>query len=97
MHIQIGVLSMHDILTCESCCDNKAGGGGGGGSLNYLHAHIHSRFRHAHHETKDWLPSLGSRGRRKYMYIFLQQYLYYYWSQAYNIIYSNSRLYHLQL
>ena len=37
---------------------------GGGGGLNYLRAHINLRFRHAHHETKDWLPSLGSRGGR---------------------------------
>ena len=40
------------------------GGGGLGGvrdvwGLNYLCAHIHLRFRHAHHETEDWLPSLG--------------------------------------
>ena len=28
---------------------------------DYLHAHIHLRLRHAHHETKDWLPSLGCR------------------------------------
>ena len=39
-------------------------GGGGGRGQNYLRAHIHWRFRHAHHETKDWLPGLGSRGRR---------------------------------
>ena len=32
------------------------------GGMNYLRAHIHLRFRHAHHETKDWLPNLGSRG-----------------------------------
>ena len=36
------------------------GVGVGGGGLNYLRAHIHLRFRHAHHETKDWLP----RGRK---------------------------------
>ena len=36
--------------------------GGGGAGLNYLRAHIHLRFRHAHHEIKDWPPSLGSRG-----------------------------------
>ena len=33
------------------------------GCETYLHAHIHLRFRHAHHEIKDLLPSLGSRGR----------------------------------
>ena len=37
-------------------------GGGGRGRLNYLHAHIHLRFMHAHQETKEWLPSLCSRG-----------------------------------
>ena len=36
----------------------------GGGELNYLRAHIHLRFRHAHRQTKCWLPSLGSRGGR---------------------------------
>ena len=25
---------------------------------------VHLRFKHAHHETKDWLPSLGSRGSK---------------------------------
>ena len=35
----------------------------GGGGQNYLRDHIHLRFRHAHYETKDWLPSLGSQGR----------------------------------
>ena len=29
----------------------------------YLYAHIHCRFRHAHHKTKNWLSGLGSRGR----------------------------------
>ena len=38
------------------------GVGVGGGWLNFLSVHIHIRFRHAHHETIDWLPSLGSRG-----------------------------------
>ena len=38
---------------------------GGGGGENYLIAHIHRRFRHAHHETKVWLSSLGSQGRRR--------------------------------
>ena len=28
-------------------------GEGGGRELNYLHAHILLRFRHAHHKTKD--------------------------------------------
>ena len=37
-------------------------GGGVGGVVSYFRAHIHQMFRHAHHETKDWLPSLGSRG-----------------------------------
>ena len=40
-------------------------GGGAGGGVNYLRAHIHLRFRHAHHETKDWLPpdyGLGADG-----------------------------------
>ena len=35
---------------------------GGGGGVNYLCAQIDLRFRHAHHETKDWLQSLGSQG-----------------------------------
>ena len=39
------------------------GGGGGGGGLNYFRSHIHRRFRHAHYETKDRQPCLGSRGR----------------------------------
>ena len=34
------------------CSHTKLWGGGGG---NYLHAQIHLRFRHAHHETKDQL------------------------------------------
>ena len=29
--------------------------GGGVGGLNYFRAHIHRRFRHAHHETRDLL------------------------------------------
>ena len=37
-------------------------GGGGVGVENYLHAHIHWRFRHAYHETKDWLSGPGSWG-----------------------------------
>ena len=45
------------------------GGEGGGGGLNYFRAHIHRRFRHAHHETRDHLGAsifgalLGSQGR----------------------------------
>ena len=42
------------------------GGGGlnvfmefGGGGDYLLRAHIHLRFRHAHHKIKDRLPSLG--------------------------------------
>ena len=38
--------------------------GGGGGGANSLHANIHFRFRHADHKTKDWLPGLGSQGRK---------------------------------
>ena len=38
-------------------------GGGGGGGLNYFRAHIHRRFRHAHHETRDWYLGLASRGK----------------------------------
>ena len=30
-----------------------------GDGLNYLRAHIHWRFRHAHHKTKDWLLRTG--------------------------------------
>ena len=36
-------------------------GGGEGRGRNYLCGHIQVRFRHAHHETKDWLPNIGSR------------------------------------
>ena len=36
-------------------------GAGGGGRLNYFRAHIHRRFRHAHHEIR--YPGLGSQGR----------------------------------
>ena len=39
------------------------GEGGGGQGLNYFRAHIHQRFRHAHHETKDRQPGLESQGR----------------------------------
>ena len=39
------------------------GWGGGGEGLNYFRAHIHRRFRHAYHETRDRHPGLGSRGR----------------------------------
>ena len=40
-----------------------------GGGLNYLRAHVHLIYRHAHHETKDWLPRLGSRdGEEKVLY-----------------------------
>ena len=38
------------------CVWGGGGGAGGGGGLYYLRAHTHLRFRHAHHETKDWLP-----------------------------------------
>ena len=38
-------------------------GGGGEGARIYFRAHIHRRFRHDHHETRDRQPSLGSRGR----------------------------------
>ena len=38
------------------------GGGGGVWGLNYFRAHIHRRFRHAHHETRP-VFRLGSRGR----------------------------------
>ena len=34
----------------------------GGGEGGYSHAHIHLKLRHAHHEIKDRLPRLGSRG-----------------------------------
>ena len=39
----------------EHLTSGRGGGGGGGvgGELNYLHAHILLKFRHAHHETKD--------------------------------------------
>ena len=49
----------------QSYKDSQVVHHGGGGGLNYVHAHIHQRFRHAHHDPKDWLPSLGSRGRRE--------------------------------
>ena len=64
------------------------GVGGLGWGLNYLCAHIHLRFRHAHHETRDWLPSLGLRGGyirdvkhgwRLYIYIYIYTYLYIYY------------------
>ena len=35
----------------------------GGGGLNYFRAHIHQRFRHTHHETKDLQP--GERERER--------------------------------
>ena len=35
----------------------------GGGGLNYFRAHIHRRFRHTHHETRNRQPILGSQGR----------------------------------
>ena len=38
------------------------GGWGGVGVEDYLHAHIHLRFRYAHHETKDLLSGVGYRG-----------------------------------
>ena len=38
------------------------GGGGGGGALNYLNTHIHRRYKHAHHETKNRLSGLGAGG-----------------------------------
>ena len=38
--------------------------------VDYLHAHIHWRFGHAHHETTDWLPSLRSQGRGRLMSTF---------------------------
>ena len=55
------------------------GGGreGGLGGCNYLCAHIHWRFRHAHHKTKDWLPSLGSQGRRSYWLVARDLYIHY--------------------
>ena len=36
-----------------------------GEGANYLRAHIHWRFRHAHHESKNWLSSrvLGQEER----------------------------------
>ena len=43
-------------------CGGGGGVGGKGGGLNYLRGHINLRFRHAYHETKDWLLNLGSRG-----------------------------------
>ena len=43
----------------------RGGGGGEGEGQKYLRVPISTlRFRHAHHETKDWLPNLGSRGGR---------------------------------
>ena len=42
---------------------NCWGGGAVGGRLNYFRAHIHRRFKHAHHETRDWHPGLGSRDK----------------------------------
>ena len=43
-------MAIHSVCVCR--------GGGGERELNYLRVHIH-----AHHETKDWLPSLGSRAQ----------------------------------
>ena len=57
-----------DILKENNYCKNQwwfVDSTWGGGGENYLIAHIHRRFRHAHHETKVWLSSLGSQGRRR--------------------------------
>ena len=41
--------------------EEGVGGGGGGG----VGVKANLRFRHAHHETKDWLPSIVFRGWRE--------------------------------
>ena len=49
-----------EIIRSETRCCNLFQLGGG---ENYLHARIHWRFRHAHHETAGQLSIVGSRGR----------------------------------
>ena len=53
----------HNSLYTNNPCSTAIAAGVWGGP-NYLRAHMHTMFRHAHHKTKDWLPSLGSRGGR---------------------------------
>ena len=48
----------------QVCVVVSGGGGGGGGAELLTWIIIHCRFRHAHHETKDWLPRVsGLDGR----------------------------------
>ena len=63
LHVGVSYISVIGVEINEFnvLCAGMEGwvGGGGGGGVNYLRAHIHFRFRHAHHETK---ASLESRG-----------------------------------